>query len=173
MSKTAVAGLMRVAWETVGAILGRVVGDAKKGRDLLDGRVRIGIDEVNDRKGHKHLTVVVDHGSGRIVWAREGRDKKTMAAFFDELGPERIEMLTHVSADAAAWIGTVVRERCPNAVLCIDPFHVVAWGTFALDEVRRGVWNASRKGGEKDTAKVVKGARFALLKNPENLTDRQ
>ena len=78
-----------------------------------------------------------------------------------------------MSADAAAWIGDVVREPCPNAVLCIDPFHVVAWGTEALDEVRRGVWNASRKAGERDTAKVVKGARFALLKNPENPTDRQ
>jgi transposase len=128
---------------------------------------------VSYRKGHKDLTVVVDHGSGRIVWARAGRDKKTLAAFFDEPGPERIARLTHVSADAAAWIGDVVRERCPNAVLCIDPFHVVAWGTEALDEVRRGVWNASRKAGERDTAKVVKGARFALLKNPENLTDRQ
>jgi len=173
MSKTAVAGLMRVAWETVGAILGRVVADAKKGKDLLDGLVRIGIDEVSYRKGHKYLTVVVDHGTGRIVWAREGRDKKTLAEFFDELGPERVGRLTHVSADAAAWIGDVVRERCPNAALCIDPFHVVAWGTEALDEVRRGVWNASRKAGERDTAKVVKGARFALLKNPENLTDRQ
>ena len=87
---------------------------------------------MNDRKGHTHRTVVVDPGSGRIVWAREDRDKKTMAACVDELGPERIAMLTHVSADAAAWIGTVVRERCPNAVLCphavlcIDPLHAVA-----------------------------------------------
>lgn len=173
MSKTAVAGLMRVAWETVGAILGRVVGDAKKDRDLLDGLTRIGIDEVSYRKGHNYLTVVVDHVTGRVVWVREGRDKKTLGAFFDELGAERSAGLTHVSADAAAWIGEVVKERCPNAVLCIDPFHVVAWGTEALDDVRRKVWNKSRKGGEKDTAKLVKGARYALLKNPENLTDHQ
>ena len=146
MSKVAVAGLMRVAWETVGAILDRVVADAKKGRDLLDGLTRIGIDEVSFRKGHRYLTVVLDHESGRIVWAREGRDKKTLRMFFDELGPERTARLSHVSADAAAWIGEVVSERCPGAVLCIDPYHVVAWGNEALDQVRRGVWNDSRKG---------------------------
>lgn len=172
-SKTAVAELMRVAWETVGAILDRVVADARKGRDLLDGLTRIGIDEVSFRKGHKYLTVVLDHGTGRIVWVREGRDKKTLGMFFDELGEERAARLTHISADAASWIGTVVKERCPNAVLCIDPYHVVAWGNEALDEVRRGVWNKSRKGGERDTAKLVKGARYALLKNPENLTPKQ
>lgn len=172
-SKTAVAELMRVAWETVGAILDRVVADAKKGRDLLDGLTRIGIDEVSFRKGHRYLTVVLDHESGRIVWAREGRDKKTLRMFFDELGPERTARLSHVSADAAAWIGEVVSERCPGAVLCIDPYHVVAWGNEALDQVRRGVWNDSRKGGERDTAKLVKGARYALVKNPENLTNKQ
>jgi transposase len=172
-SKTAVAELMRVAWETVGAILDRVVADAKNGRDLLDGLTRIGVDEVSFRKGHRYLTVVVDHGSGRIVWAKEGRDMKTLRTFFDELGAERTARLTHVTADAASWIGDVVVERCPTAVLCIDPYHVVAWANDALDQVRRGIWNDSRKAGERNTAKLVKGARYALVKNPENLTDKQ
>jgi transposase len=172
-SRTAVAELMRVAWETVGAILDRVVADARKGRDLMHGLTRIGIDEVSFHKGHRSLTVVVDHSSGRIVWAKEGRDKKTLRTFFDELGAERAARLTHVSADAASWIGDVVAERCPTAVLCIDPYHVVAWGNEALDQVRRGDWNDSRKAGERDTAKLVKGARYALVKNPENLTDKQ
>ena len=173
MSKTAVGQLMRVAWATVGAIVGRVVTDAKKGRDPLAGLKRIGIDEVSFRKGHKYLTVVIDHDTGKLVWAREGRDKKTLEAFFDDLGQERTRNLTHVSADAASWIGSVVEDRAAQAVLCIDPFHVVAWANEALDEVRRGVWNQARRGGQAEAAKEVKGSRYALVKNPENLTDNQ
>ncbi len=52
-------------------------------------------------------------------------------------GPERCAEITLVSADAAEWIADVVRERCPNATLCTDPYHVVSWATKALDEVRR------------------------------------
>jgi transposase len=78
-----------------------------------------------------------------------------------------------LSADAASWNGDVAEERRPNAVLRIDPYHVIARGNEALDQVRRGVWNDSRKGGEKHTAKLVEGARYALVKNPENLTEAE
>ena len=78
-----------------------------------------------------------------------------------------------VSADAAEWITTVVAGRCPNAQLCLDPFHLVVWATKALDEVRREVWNAARKGGQKTVARDLKNARFARWKNPEDLTERQ
>nr|WP_281492874.1 transposase [Micromonospora sp. MH33] len=81
------------------------------------------MDEVAYRKGQRYLTLVVDHDTGRLVWARDGRDKATIAAFFDELGPERSAALTHVSADAAGWIGDVVAERGPRAVRCLDPYH--------------------------------------------------
>jgi transposase len=81
----------------------------------------------------------VDHTSGRLIWAAVGRDKKTLGGFFDLLGPERWAQIRLVSADAAEWIGDVVAERCPDATLCIDSFHVVPWATEALDEVRRGV----------------------------------
>ncbi len=63
--------------------------------------------------------------------------------------------------------------RCPNAVLCLDPFHVVKWATDALDQVRREVWNAARKGGQTALAAELKGARYALWKNPGDLTSRQ
>ena len=67
----------------------------------------------------------------------------------------------------------MVAARCPQARLCLDPFHVVKWATDALDEVRREVWNAARTGGEAALAREVKGARYALWKNPEDLTGRQ
>jgi len=73
----------------------------------------------------------------------------------------------------AAWVAGPIAERCPQAELCLDPFHVVMLATDALDEIRREVWNDARRSGEVAVARDLKGARFALWKNPENLTARQ
>jgi transposase len=172
-SKTAVAELMRVAWRTVGAIIERVVVEAQREVDLLDGLTRIGIDEISHRKGQRYLTVVVDHHSGRLVWAGSGRGRDTVLAFFDQLGEERCEQIELVSADMAVWISGPIAERIPDAVRCVDPFHVVMLATQALDDVRREVWNEARRHGNLQLARELKGARFAVWKNPENLTGRQ
>ena len=179
-SKTAVTELMRIAWRTVGAIITRVWADIEKLHDRFDGLRRIGIDEISYKRGHRYLTVVVDHDSGRLVWAAPGRDKATLGLFFDALGEQRCAQITHVSADGADWISGVVAERCPNAVRCADPFHVVRWATDAMDEVRRAAWNQARgavtqrrAGRASGHAKALKHARYALWKNPENLTTRQ
>ena len=168
-SKTAVCELTRIAWVTVGAIIARVVTDARSQRDPFDGLVKTGIDEISYKRGHRYLTVVVDHATGRLIWAAVGRDKATLAKFFDLLGPERAARVKVVTADAAGWIADVVAERCPTAVLCIDGFHVVQWATDA----RRETWNAARRGGMRAHARDLKGARYALWKNPEDLTERQ
>ncbi len=73
----------------------------------------------------------------------------------------------------ASWIAGPVAERLPDALRCVDPFHVVALATDALDEVRREVWNEARRAGQDQLARRLKGARYALWKNPENLTARQ
>lgn len=172
-SKKAVAELMRIAWRTVGGICERVAAEAGADRDLLAGLSRIGIDEISHRKGHRYLTVVVDHDTGRLVWAAPGQDRKTIERFLDQLGEERCRQLELISCDMASWITLPVSERCPNAEVCLDPFHVVKLATDALDVVRREVWNDARRGGQKQLAKDLKGARFALWKNPENLTNRQ
>ncbi|MEZ0069422.1 transposase [Streptacidiphilus sp. MAP12-20] len=174
-SKTTVVQLMRIGWRTVGGICARVWADVEQRVDLLAGLARIGIDEISYKRHHKYLTVVVDHDSGRLVWAAAGRDKQTLRGFFDLLGEERSARITHVSADAADWIAAVVAERCPQAVRVMDPFHVVQWATDALDSVRREVWNAERGGKGRTTpgSKSLKKARWALWKNPEDLTERQ
>ncbi len=172
-SKTAVAELMRVAWRTVGGICERVAGEAQRDVDLLAGLRRIGIDEISHRKGQRYLTVVVDHDTGRLVWAAAGRDRKTVERFLDELGQERCKQITLVSCDMAGWISGPIADRLPDAVRCVDPFHVVMLATDALDEIRREVWNDARRAGEIARAKDLKGARYALWKNPENLTARQ
>lgn len=194
-SKSAATELMRVAWRTVGAIITRVWADTETEHDLFAGLTRIGIDEISYRKGQKYLTVVVDHDTGRLVWAAPGRDKQTVRRFFDELeasGAGRCQQITHVTADGAEWISSIVTERCPQAVLCADPFHVVKWATDALDQVRRETWNEARKAarqfpkrgvgrpakndmsaGVRDKARALKDSRYALWKNPEDLTLRQ
>lgn len=173
-SKTLISVLLRINWHTVGSILARVMAerDGQDG-DRLAGITRIGIGEVSFARGQKYLTVVVCHDSGRLLYVVEGRSKQTVHAFFDLLGPERSRALTHVSADGAEWIAQVVSVRAPDAVLCLDPFHVVKWAGDALDEVRRQVWNDARRAGMKALAGQLKDSRYALWKKPEDLTDRQ
>jgi transposase len=172
-SASTVAELLRVTWRTVSSIVTRVVAGLAGGSDLLDGLRRIGIDEIAHRKGHRYVTVVVDHDTGRLVWAGPGRDTATLRRFFDALGEARSAALTHVSADGAEWIHTVVAERAPQAIICLDPFHVVAWATKALEEVRRDLANGLRSTGRAAQAKTLKGSRWALVKNPQDLTGEQ
>jgi transposase len=172
-SKTAVVELLRVAWRTVGAIVDRVVADARAAADPLEGLVRIGIDDISYKRGQRYLLVVVDHDTGRVVWVGKERHKATLEAFFDQLGPARAAQIQLVSADAAGWIGRLAADRCPHATICIDPFHVVAWMTDALDEVRRQAWNELRQAGLTADARRLKTSRWALAKNPDRLTDRQ
>jgi transposase len=170
---TVVCELLRITWRSVSAVVDRVIADRVGNTDMLGGLKRIGIDEIAHRRGHRYLTCVVDHDSGRLVWAAPGRNSETLGAFFEALGPDRCSLLTHVTADGAEWIHTVVTKRAPKAALCLDPFHIVAWATKALDEVRRQTWNQLRAGGGQQAAKTFKGSRWALMKNPEDLTGRQ
>ena len=172
-SKTAVSELMRIAWRSVGWICERVMLEAQARRDLLCGLARLGFDEISIRRGQRYLTVVVDHDTGRLVWAAPGRDRQTVETFLDLLGRQRCERIELVSCDMADWITRPITERCPNAEICLDAFHVVKLATDALDEIRRDVWNEARRAGEIALARDLKGARFALWKNPENLTARQ
>ncbi len=182
-SKSAVTDLLRVGWRTVGAIVTRVNAEIDATVDRLDGLRRIGIDEISYKRGHRYLVVVVDHDRGRLVWAGPGRNDTALHAFFDELGPERCALLTHVSADMADWIARVVAQRAPNAARSADPFHVVAWAIEALDIERRRAWNQAkgRRHGREfhrhprstGDAKQIAHARYALWKNAGDLTSRQ
>ena len=182
-SKSAVCQLLRVAWRTVGAIVTRVNAEVEAKVDRLDGLRRIGIDEISYKRGHRYLIVVVDHDTGALVWAGPGRNDAALNVFFDQLGEQRCAELTHISADMADWIARVVAKRAPNAVRCADPFHVVAWGIDALDVERRRAWNAAagrlRTGTRPRNARSTgpaarsKRARYALWKNPQDLTERQ
>ncbi|MGH3193488.1 MAG: ISL3 family transposase [Streptosporangiaceae bacterium] len=167
------AKLQRVTWRTLQSIVARVVAGLRDGRDRLDGVRRIGIDEKAWRKGHRYITVVTDHDAGRIIWAAEGRNKETLGKFFDDLGPERARLLTHVSADGADWIHEVVREKAPQALICLDAFHVVKWAGEALDGVRRRRAGELRAAGKTDEAASLGKGMWALRKDYRKLTPGQ
>ena len=134
--KSTIARLLRINWRTVGRIIERVcASELDPGR--LDELFDIGIDEVSWRKQHRYLTLVCDHQRRRVVWGTEGAGEKAGDEFFAELGPERTGQLRAISMDMGPGYAKSAREHAPQAIIAIDPYHVVALGNRALDEVRR------------------------------------
>lgn len=164
--KTTLSDMMRIGWATVGSIIERVVARLRPG-DALDGLRFIGVDELSYRRHHEYVTVVVDHERGAVVWAREGKDTATLRAFFEELGNERCAKLEAVTLDLSAAYIKAVTEASPQARQIFDRFHVQRLAHDALDQVRRQQWRAA----DADDKQAIKGTRFALQKNPWNLTD--
>jgi transposase len=128
-NKLAAARRRGISWRAVDHMCIRVATEALGRIDLLDGLVAIAVDEVKYKKGHKYLTVVCDHLTGRVVWAMKGRNKETVRAFFDALGEERAAQLQFVTCDGADWIRSVIAERAPEAIVCLDTFHLIGWAT--------------------------------------------
>lgn len=189
-SMKAVSELMRIDWHTVGGICRRAerrLEGQEGARSRFDGLVRIGIDETSYKKGHKYLTVIVDHDRECVIWCAKGYGKKVLEEFLGLLSKEQRESIQVVTADGAKWIAEAIAERCPNAERVMDPFHVVSWMEDVLDSLRRKEWNEARRaerrlgkaGDEKGAeaagkrAKSIKGTKYALLKGEERLSDAQ
>jgi transposase len=170
MAKTPIAGLLRIAWDTVGRIVARVTADHLDER-RLDGLILIGVDEISYRRGQRYLTSVADHRTGAIVWCRAGRNSATLAAFFADLGDRRASIRA-VSIDMSGEYQRAIRDAIPDAQLCFDPFHVVRLASRATDQVRRDEWNAHER-SHTATGRWVKGTRWSLLKAPERQTVAQ
>jgi len=168
--KTRVTELMGISWVTVGEIVERVVArclDASR----LEGLRRIGVDEFGYRKHHRYLTTVVDHDRQRVVWAAPGRSAATLGAFFAALGPERCAELECVTIDMSGGYRKAVEEHAPQAQIVYDRFHVQRLASDAVDEVRRSQVRDLGVGSEEGRA--IKGTRYALLKNPWDLTRQE
>lgn len=191
---------MRIDWETVGRCVNRALHDLEPERSRrLDGLVNIGIDETSYKKGHKYITVIVNHDTNTVVWASEGHGKSVLEKFYKQLTPEQLSSIKVVTGDGARWITECVNEYTPDCARCVDAFHVVEWAMTALDDVRKDIWhdayseykqvkkeNPRSKGrpkkGDPELAIVkaakakadeIKGSAYALGKAPEHLTERQ
>ena len=166
-AKTVVATMMRVAWPTVGSIVRRVVARMVPG-DPLDGLLDIGVDELSYRRHHEYVTIVTDHTTGRVVWAHPGKNADTLLKFFAELGAERCARLRTVTIDMSKAYIAAVKQAAPHAKIVFDRFHVQRLVHDALDEVRRA---EVREAHDPEQRRTLKKTRFALQKNPWNLTD--
>lgn len=164
--QTTVSTMLRIAWITVGRVVSRVVSRMGPA-DPLDGLTSIGIDELSYRRHHEYVTIVVDHVLGRVVWAHPGKSADTVRRFFTELGAERAAKIEAVTIDMSAAFIQAVEEGAPNARVIFDRFHVQRLAHDALDQVRREQVRGLH-GTEEGAA--IKKTRFALQKNPWNLT---
>ena len=162
MDRTAVATLTGIAWPTVGQIAGRLMAEKLDGRRLENLR-RIGVDEISYRHGNRFLTVVVNHVTGKVIWAAEGKSSETLDAFFRELSPETLAGLEIVSMDMSAAFQKAVQDALPQVKIVFDKFHLVQLAQKALDEVRRDL---VRRLAPKDR-RALKKTRWALLRRAD------
>ena len=173
-SRKTVGGFLRIARRTAGDIARRVA--ARLGSSMpcmFDGLTAIGVDETSYRKGRTYITVVVDHKRKRVVWAHDGYGKEVLDLFFRQLTDEQRASIKAVTGDGAKWIDASVKEHLPNAERVLDSFHIVSWMTDTLDQVRQRLWNQDRRGNDKTATETMKGLKYAVLKNPGDLTERQ
>jgi transposase len=124
-NKLAPARRRGVLWRAVNAMWVRVATEALGRVDLASSLVTVAIDEVKYKERQKYLTVICDHLTAKVIWAAKGRTKDTANSFFDALGEERSAKLQFVTCDTAEWIRTVVAERAPGALVCLDTFHLM------------------------------------------------
>lgn len=164
LNQTAVSRLFGISWKAVGSIAERLVGEQLH-EDRFENLRAIGVDEFSFRRRHRYVTVVIDHDRKRVIWVGEGKSSETLTAFFDELGTERRASIELVSIDMAAGFIKAVREALPNAAIVFDHFHVARLAQDAVTEVRR----AQMRLLDPEDRGPIKGTRWALLKNPENL----
>lgn len=127
------------------------------------------IDEIALRKGHRYMTVVADYFTGRVVWMGENRDKKTLGKFFATMTTEQKGRIEAVAMDMWDPFINRVKHHCPQAKIVFDHFHIVQAFGRIIDKVRRQEFKKADASGRK----VLKGSRYVLLKNEDNLTDQQ
>jgi len=167
--KTSVTRQMGISWRTVGTVVDRVVA-----RSLEEGRLMglrmIGVDEFSYRKRHNYVTTVVDHEARRVVWAGEGAGYETLKRFFEDLGEEGRKSVEKVTADMAHGYTKAIEEFVPEAEIVYDRFHVQRLASEAVDKVRREQLRDLR--GTSEGSELFK-SRFALLKNPWNLSRKE
>lgn len=195
-SFSAVAREMGISWHSVETIVGNVAKDVLPAENVRFNNLKsIGIDETSYKKGHKYITVVVDHATSEVIYAADKHGTEVLEAFFEKLTPAQRASIETVTGDGARWIKSTV-EKYTDAQFCIDRFHVTQWAIEAMDKVRKSAWRIAkerqkakpknkvgrpskaeaekRKNEAKSTsATAMKGSKYALGKNPENLTEKQ
>ena len=128
----------------------------------------IGMDEFALRKGHRYATVIVEPHRKEVLFVAKGRGRESLRPFFTLLGPEGCKRLKAVAMDMNGAFEEEVKAHAPQAAIVYDLFHVVAkYGREVLDRVRNA--EAIRLKDDKKSRKVIRTARWLMLRNSRNL----
>src|ERR1019366_2132684 len=149
----------------LGRVLHHDVEQARANTDTSD-VTRVAIDETAARRGHDYITLFVDIDQARVVFAAEGKDAETVAAFADDLTAHggNPDAVSEVCIDMSPAFIKGTAESLPKAAVTFDKFHAVKIINDAVDPVRRA---------EQTSQTVLRGTRYLWLRNPANLSDRQ
>ncbi len=146
-------------------VIHHYVGEAREAMDA-SGVTRVAIDETAAARGHTYISLFVDIDQARVLFATQGKDAATVAAFAEDLRahhatPEQVEEVC-IDMSPAFIKGTA--ESLPNAHVTFDRFHAMKIVNQAVDRVRRA---------EQKVQHALKGTRYIWLRNPANLSQRQ
>jgi len=159
-----VASHLKVSWDTIKEIQKAYLGKHFS-RPRLKDLTQIAIDEISIGKRHNYLTVVLDLATGVVVFIGEGKGSESLLPFWKKLRVAKAN-IEAVAIDMSPAYISAVQENLPDAKIIFDHFHIVKLINDRLSQLRRDVYREvkSFKKGE-----VLKGTRWLLLKNAENL----
>lgn len=159
-----VAEHLQVSWDTIKDIQARSL-QRRFGKPKLHQLKEIAIDEVAIGKGHQYLTVVLNLLSGAVVFVGDGKGAEALEPFWRQVRRARAKIRAVATDMSAAYI-RAVRDHLPRAVHVFDHFHVIKLFNDKLSALRRELYHQAASDHER---KILKGTRWLLLKNPENL----
>jgi transposase len=167
MTLSDVAIMTRLSWDTVKSITKSRLAK-EYGKPVLHGVRGLAIDEIHLGRKMRFFTIVIDLADGRILWAKPGRGKQALQGFWTRLRAAKADIQA-VATDMSAAYWSAVREQLPTAALVFDKFHILKLMNERLDDLRREMVREA----EGPLKLRIKGTRFLLLRNPENLRDDQ
>ncbi len=159
-----VARHLDLDWKTVKDIDEAFLEEEFGETDYTDLTV-LAVDEISIRRGHSYMTVVLDYLTGRVIWMGRARKADTLMKFFDGMTQEQKEHLQAIVMDMWDPFIKAVQDRVPHVKIVFDLFHVVKEFNKVIDRVRIDEYN---KASESDK-EVIKGSKYLLLKNPDNI----
>jgi transposase len=161
-----VAEHLQVSWDTIKEIQARAL-QKRFGKPKLRRLRQLAIDEIAIGKGHHYLTVVLDLVTGAVVFVGDGKGVEALQPFWPRLRRARAKVAA-VATDMSPAYTRAVRDHLPRAVHVFDHFHVIKLFNDKLSAFRRDLYHELSSDRER---RVLKGTRWLLLKNPENLDD--
>ena len=159
-----VAKRLNLDWKTVKDIDKSFLEEEFGETDYTDLTV-LAVDEISIRRGHSYMTVVLDYLTGRVIWMGKGRRANTFMKFFEGMMEDQIKKLEAIAMDMWDPYIKAVETKAPHVKIVFDLFHIVKEFNKVIDRVRIDEYN---KASESDK-KVIKGSKYLLLKNPENI----